>query len=162
TGGSTATSTVPGCSVVELRPATDSEFLITIGTMGSPVAIAIRNAPFLNGPTDWVSSRVPSGAIRTDTPLRAASSMGAMAAPAERAGRHRAGRADRGQVADPAERPAAAPAAEPQEGPAAPLRHRGQPRPGVDRPRVADQVHQRQVLVPVRVEVAGPHADAVL
>src|SRR5207344_2328890 len=52
TGGSTVTSTVPGLSVVELRPATESEFLITIGTTGRPVAIAIRKAPFLNGPTD--------------------------------------------------------------------------------------------------------------
>src|SRR5262249_13849961 len=51
TGGSTVTSTVPGLSVVELRPATESEFLITIGTTGRPVAIAIRKAPFLNGPT---------------------------------------------------------------------------------------------------------------
>ena len=83
TGGSTVTSTVPGLSVVELRPATESEFLITIGTTGRPVAIAIRKAPFLNGPTDWVSSRVPSGATTMDRPLRAASSMGARAATAE-------------------------------------------------------------------------------
>src|SRR6185437_1562250 len=83
TGGSTVTSTVPGLSVVELRPATESEFLITIGTTGRPVAIAIRKAPFLNGPTDWVSSRVTSGATTIDRPLRAASSMGASAATAE-------------------------------------------------------------------------------
>ena len=83
-------------------------------------------------------------------------------AQAQRARRHRAERADRGQVADPAERPAAAPAAEPQDGPAAPLGDRRQPRPGVDRPRVADQVHQREVLVAVRVEVARPHVDPVL
>ncbi len=69
--------------MLELRPATDSEFLMTIGTTGRPVAIAIRKAPFLNGPTDWVSIRVPSGATRIDRPLRAASSMGLRAATAE-------------------------------------------------------------------------------
>src|SRR6202040_2003492 len=83
TGGSTATSTVPGLIVVELRPAIESEFLITIGTSGRPVAIAIRQTPFLNGPTDCVSSLVPSGATTIDRPLRAASSIGASAATAE-------------------------------------------------------------------------------
>src|SRR4029453_12824241 len=63
TGGSTVTSTVPGLSVVELRPATESEFLITIGTTGRPVAIAIRKAPFLNGPTDWVAGRARNVAV---------------------------------------------------------------------------------------------------
>ena len=51
-----------------------SALRITIGTIGMPADIAIRNGPFLNGPTSVVSSRVPSGAIRIDRPLRASSS----------------------------------------------------------------------------------------
>ena len=62
--------------MVAFLPATDSEFLITIGMIGRPVAMAIRKAFFLNGPTDLVSSLVPSGAIRMDRPLRAAASKG--------------------------------------------------------------------------------------
>jgi len=58
--------------VAAFRPATDSEFLITTGTIGSPVAMAIRKARFLNGPTDLVSNLAPSGAISTDSPVRAA------------------------------------------------------------------------------------------
>ena len=57
-------------------PATVSEFLITIGTIGRPVAMAIRKAFFLNGPTDLVSNLAPSGAISMDSPLRAAASKG--------------------------------------------------------------------------------------
>ena len=45
-----------------------------IGTIGTPADMASRNGPFLNGPTDLVSSRVPSGAITTDRPFRASSS----------------------------------------------------------------------------------------
>ena len=56
--------------MVELRAAMTSALRITIGTIGIPAAIAIRNGPFLNGPTSVVSSRVPSGAIRTDKPFR--------------------------------------------------------------------------------------------
>ena len=51
-----------------------SALRITIGTIGMPADIAMRNGPFLNGPTSVVSSRVPSGAIRIDNPLRASSS----------------------------------------------------------------------------------------
>jgi hypothetical protein len=69
-------STVPGLSLAAFRPATVSEFLITIGTIGRPVAMAIRKALALNGPTDPVSTLVPSGAIRMDRPLRAAASRG--------------------------------------------------------------------------------------
>ena len=79
-GGSTAISTVPGLSVAAFLPATVSEFLITIGTIGRPVAMAIRKALVLNGPTDLVSTLVPSGAIRMDSPLRAAASRGLRAA----------------------------------------------------------------------------------
>ena len=226
--------------------------------------MAIRNAPFLNGPTPATSRRVPSGAIRIDSPLRAASSTGSRAAtaaavsarsmnaassslpsvpasglPAEfllghagpvvldqrgdhehvevvavveqedgrplrgqvlladhvqphavqrehglgpvpgqevdpgapamaqhadaqRAGRHRPQRAERGQVPGPAERPAAAAAVQPQDRPAAAFGHPGQPRPGVDRPRVAHQVHEGEVLVAVGVEVARPQVDVVV
>jgi hypothetical protein len=73
-------STVPGLSFAVFRPATDSEFLITIGTIGSPAAMAMRKARFLNGPTDSVPRRFPSGAIRIDSPLRAAASRGLRAA----------------------------------------------------------------------------------
>src|ERR1700728_3492767 len=68
TGGSTAISTVPGLSLAAFLPATAPEFLITIGTIGRPVAMAIRKALALNGPTDLVSTLVPSGAIRMDRP----------------------------------------------------------------------------------------------
>ena len=47
---------------------------MTTGTIGTPADMASRNGPFLNAPTDRVSSRVPSGAIITDRPLRASSS----------------------------------------------------------------------------------------
>ncbi len=47
-GGNTATSTVPGLNVLELRSAMTSALRMTIGTIGMPVAIAIRNGPFLN------------------------------------------------------------------------------------------------------------------
>ena len=73
-GGNTATSTVPGFIVVESRAAMTSALRITIGTTGIPTAIAIRNGPFLNGPTSVVSSRVPSGAMRIESPCRASSS----------------------------------------------------------------------------------------
>ncbi len=74
-GGNTATSTVPGLNVLELRSAMISALRMTIGTIGMPVAIAMRNGPFLNSPTSVVSSRVPSGAIRIESPLRASSSI---------------------------------------------------------------------------------------
>ncbi len=74
-GGKTATSTVPGLMVVELRAATISALRITIGTIGAPTAIAMRNAPFLKGPTSVVSTRVPSGAITTESPFLASSSI---------------------------------------------------------------------------------------
>ena len=48
--GYTATSTVPGLKVLESRAAMTSALRITIGTIGMPAAIAIRNGPFLNGP----------------------------------------------------------------------------------------------------------------
>ena len=38
-----------------------SALRITMGTIGIPADIAMRNGPFLNGPTSVVSSRVPSG-----------------------------------------------------------------------------------------------------
>src|SRR5262249_12150349 len=73
-GGNTATSTVPGFIVVEFRAATISALRITMGTIGIPAAIAMRNGPFLNGPTSVVSSRVPSGAITIESPFLARSS----------------------------------------------------------------------------------------
>ena len=73
-GGYTTTSTVPGLNVLESRAAMTSALRITIGTIGIPADIAMRNGPFLNEPTSVVSSRVPSGAIRMDRPLRASSS----------------------------------------------------------------------------------------
>ena len=73
-GGYTTTSTVPGLNVLESRAATTSALRITMGTMGIPADIAMRNGPFLNVPTSVVSSRVPSGAMRMDRPLRANSS----------------------------------------------------------------------------------------
>ena len=42
--------------------------------MGTPAAIARRNGPFLNGPTDLVSCRVPSGAMTTERPFLVSSS----------------------------------------------------------------------------------------
>src|SRR6202022_1699359 len=66
--GYTTTSTVPGLNVLESRAAMTSALRITIGTIGIRAAIAMRNGPFLNGPTSVVSSRVPSGAIRIDSP----------------------------------------------------------------------------------------------
>ena len=57
-----------------MRAAIASALRITIGTIGTPADMARRNGPFLNGPTDRVSSRVPSGAITTDSPLRVSSS----------------------------------------------------------------------------------------
>ena len=60
---------MPGCSVEELRAEITSALRMTIGTMGTPADIARRNGPFLNGPTDRVSSRVPSGAMTTDSPF---------------------------------------------------------------------------------------------
>ena len=62
-------STVPGCSVEESRAEIASAFRTTIGTIGTPADIANRNGPFLNAPTDRVSSRVPSGAITTERPF---------------------------------------------------------------------------------------------
>src|SRR5262249_52981343 len=56
-GGNTATSTVPGFIVVEFREATISALRITMGTIGIPAAIAMRNGPFLKGPTSVVSTR---------------------------------------------------------------------------------------------------------
>ena len=47
---------------------------MTTGTIGIPAPMASRNGPFLNGPTERVSRRVPSGAIITERPLRANSS----------------------------------------------------------------------------------------
>ena len=47
---------------------------MTIGTIGTPADIASRNGPFLKGPTDRVSSRVPSGAMTTERPFLARSS----------------------------------------------------------------------------------------
>ncbi len=73
-GGNTATSTVPGFSVLESRAAMTSALRMTIGTIGIPADMAIRNGPFLNGPTSVVSSRVPSGAMTTDSPFFASSS----------------------------------------------------------------------------------------
>src|SRR3984885_11844740 len=73
-GGNTATSTVPGFMVVELRAAMISALGVTNGTTGIPTAIAMRNGPFLNGPTLVVSSLVPSGAIMMDRPCLARSS----------------------------------------------------------------------------------------
>ena len=67
-------STVPGCRVEESRADSTSALRITIGTIGTPAAIASRKGPFLNWPTDLVSSRVPSGAITTERPFRVNSS----------------------------------------------------------------------------------------
>ena len=50
-GASTAISTVPGRIAPPLRAATSRALRITIGTIGTPAAIAMWNAPFLNGPT---------------------------------------------------------------------------------------------------------------
>lgn len=73
-GGKTATSTVPGLMMAEFLAATSSALRITIGTIGMPAAIARRNGPFLNGPTSVVSRRVPSGAIKMESPFLALSS----------------------------------------------------------------------------------------
>ncbi len=73
-GGNTATSTVPGFIVVELRDAITCALRMTTGTIGIRADIAMRNGPFLKGPTSVVSSRVPSGAMTTEIPLRARSS----------------------------------------------------------------------------------------
>ena len=73
-GGNTATSTVPALMVMELRAATSSALRMTIGTIGTPAAIAMRKGPFLNGPTSFVSRRVPSGAITIEIPFLARSS----------------------------------------------------------------------------------------
>ena len=59
-------------------------------------------------------------------------------------------------------RAAAAAAAESQHRPARVWRHGGQLARGIGRPRIADQVHQRDVLVAVGVEVALRQVDAVL
>ena len=47
TGGNTATSTVPGFMVDESRAPITSALRITIGTIGMPAAIAIRNGALL-------------------------------------------------------------------------------------------------------------------
>ena len=60
--------------VEAFRAAMDSALRITIGTIGTLAPMARRNGPFLNGPTVRVSSRVPSGAIITERPLRVSSS----------------------------------------------------------------------------------------
>lgn len=81
--------------------------------------------------------------------------------------RHRAGpdgddRPEPGQRAHLAPQAHRTAAAEPQDRPAAALGHRRHLAFGIRRPRIADQIHQRDVLVTVGVEVTVLEIDVVL
>ncbi len=79
TGGRTRTCTVPEWIVVEPRHISSPALRMTMGMIGTPACIATWNAPFLNGPSDGVAERVPSGAMTSEMPSRSFCTAGSSA-----------------------------------------------------------------------------------
>ena len=67
TGGSTATSTVPGWITIEWAPMISPQLRITMGTIGTCACIAIWNGPFLKGNSRGVGERVPPARWRSNS-----------------------------------------------------------------------------------------------
>ena len=81
-GAPTSIRTTPGRTQNRPRGITSSVPLSATGTTGAWALMAITNPPFLNGSRSPVRARVPSGAIRNESPARsrsAAASTDAMA-----------------------------------------------------------------------------------
>ena len=79
TGGRTRTCTVPDWIVVEPRHISSPALRMTMGMIGTPACMATWKAPFLNGPSDGVAERVPSGAMTSEMPSRSFSTAGSSA-----------------------------------------------------------------------------------